>query len=110
MTPPGAPGHLDDATVADAAQEREEVEALESRLDQVDVELLGAVRRRTALARRLADLRISTGQPAFAHQQELLVVRRFMALGPAGRDLAALLLRMARSARIGAGSTPRMRP
>jgi monofunctional chorismate mutase len=71
-------------------------DALQSRLDGLDVRLLTLVRQRTALARQVAEARRSAGGTRFVHEYELTVVRRFLPLGEQGAALAALLLRLAR--------------
>lgn len=72
------------------------LDELESQLDRLDVELLTLVRRRTRLARQLGAARAEAGVPRFVHERELAVVYRFRTLGPPGRDLATILLRLGR--------------
>lgn len=74
----------------------DDVTTLQSQLEGLDTELLGLVRRRTAVARRLQAARADTGQSRYVHDSELSVMRRFRNLGPAGRELAGLLLRLGR--------------
>ena len=65
-------------------------------LELLDLELLRLVTIRMELTRRCALRRNEVGQPRFNHGAELAVVERYRVLGPAGLELAALLLRMAR--------------
>jgi len=73
---------------------RTEIDTLESRMDRVDVEILTLVRERIALAEALRAARAEAGGTRFVHERELAAVRRFAALGPAGAELAATLLRL----------------
>src|SRR5205814_5000506 len=74
----------------------DDVDSLQGRLDRLDVELLRLVRERTALARRLDNARAQAGEPRYAHDRDLALVRRCGQVGPGGADLAALLLRLSR--------------
>jgi chorismate mutase len=79
--------------------------ALEERLRRLDHELLSLVQRRTDLARRLIAQRVGEGGTAYVHEQDLAVFRRFRALGPDGRNLAAMLVRRAATPAPAAGPT-----
>jgi chorismate mutase len=73
-----------------------EVEGLQLHLDRLDAELLSLIRRRTAMAQQLGAARVRAGGPRFVHDHELAVVRSYQQLGPAGRDLATILVKLGR--------------
>jgi monofunctional chorismate mutase len=69
---------------------------LQQELDRLDGDLLRLVKQRTAVGREVAEVRAALGGTRFALAEEVAVVRRFAQLGPPGRELAALLVRMSR--------------
>jgi len=71
--------------------------SLEPQLELLDLELLRLLSMRQELTRQMAVRRHEAGQPQFDHQAEFAVIQRFRELGPAGLELAALLLRMSRA-------------
>lgn len=73
---------------------RSDTEALESRLDSADTELLRLVRERIAMVRALAAHRAANGGIRYVHERELATARRFRELGPLGADLAMVLRRL----------------
>jgi len=70
--------------------------ALQQELDRLDGELLRLIKQRTAVGREVAEARAALGGTRFAHAEETAVARRFAQLGPPGRELAAVLIRMSR--------------
>jgi chorismate mutase len=91
---PYASGGADDIDDGPAAQ----VRSLERDLDWLDLQLLYLIRRRTAVAKNLRRADVEAGGPGYVHHRELAVIRRFNELGPVGRELALLLLRLSRTA------------
>ncbi|EFV12243.1 chorismate mutase [Segniliparus rugosus] len=75
----------------------EEIAALRVEIDQLDNQILEAVKRRTALSRRIGQLRMSQGQPRTVHSREIAVLSRFNELGhEEGQQLGMLLLQLGR--------------
>ncbi len=75
--------------VVDLGKFREEI-------DNLDAEILRLVQHRTKISRSIGAARLATGGPRIVYKQELAVLARFHELGPEGRDLAMLLLRLGR--------------
>jgi chorismate mutase len=65
-------------------------------LERLDEELVALVARRVALAGQRADARAAAGRTVYSHSYELSTVARFGRLGPTGREIAVLLLRLSR--------------
>ncbi|ADG99068.1 chorismate mutase [Segniliparus rotundus DSM 44985] len=75
----------------------QEIAALRAEIDELDAQILAAIQRRTALSRRIGQLRMSQGQPRTVHSREIEVLSRFNDLGPEeGQQLGMLLLRLGR--------------
>lgn len=82
---------------ADLLEQPDLIADLQARLDRVDIQLIGLIRQRAEIAKLLMALRAAHGGTRFAHEPELAVVRRFSGrLGPAGAEIAVILLRQAR--------------
>jgi chorismate mutase len=65
-------------------------------IDKLDAEILRMVQHRTTISRSIGAARLATGGPRIVYKQEMAVLTRFRELGPEGRDLAMLLLRLGR--------------
>jgi len=74
---------------------------LREKIDQLDAEILRLIRHRTEISRNIGAARLAAGVPRIVHSREMAVLARFRELGPEGRDLAMLLLRLGRG-RLGA--------
>lgn len=73
------------------------ITGLRARIDALDAELIGLWSERSALSRRVAEVRLAAGGPRRDQGREREIVRRFrMALGMEGGELALLLLRAGR--------------
>ena len=84
------------ATGADLSER--EIEMLREELDELDAEILAAVRRRVEITRRAGLARIGAGLPQVTQHSEMQVLRRFeKELGRDGVSLGMLLLRLGRS-------------
>ena len=59
-------------------------------------EILTAVKRRTVVSRQIGKLRMASGGTRLVHSREMKVIERYSELGPDGKDLAILLLRLGR--------------
>ena len=74
----------------------EEIQALRVEIDQLDAEILRLVKRRTEVSRRIGRARMAQGGPRIVFNREMAVLARFRGLGPEGRELGMLLLRLGR--------------
>ena len=81
-----------DTTTPSAA----DVDQLREEIDQLDVEILRLIRQRTEVSRHIGAVRMAAGGPRIVYKREMAVLARFCALGPEGRDLAMVLLRLGR--------------
>lgn len=84
-----SPCPVGDATENDIPALREEINAL-------DTEILRLVRQRTEISRRIGAARMAAGGPRMVYNREMAVLARFRELGPEGRELAMVLLRLGR--------------
>ena len=74
----------------------EEIPDLRVEIDAIDAELLRLVQRRSEISQRIGLARMAAGGPRIVYNREMAVLARFRALGPEGRDLAMMLLRLGR--------------
>ena len=63
---------------------------------QLDATILAAVKRRTEVSQAIGKVRMASGGTRLVHSREMKVIERYSELGPDGKDLAMLLLRMGR--------------
>lgn len=73
-----------------------ETDALRTEIDDLDEEILRLVRRRSDVSRRIGAARLAAGGTKIVYSREMAVVRHYSQLGPEGRELALLLLRLGR--------------
>jgi chorismate mutase len=73
-----------------------DIDDLRQEIDRLDAEILAAVRRRTEVSKLIGKARMAAGGTRLVHSREMKVIERFSELGPEGKDLAMLLLRMGR--------------
>jgi chorismate mutase len=73
-----------------------EVDLLRVEIDQLDADILRLIQRRTELSRRIGAIRLAAGGPRLVLSREQAVLARFRELGPEGRELAMMLLRLGR--------------
>ena len=59
-------------------------------------EILAAVKRRAEISQAIGKVRIASGGTRLVHSREMKVIERYSELGPDGKDLAILLLRLGR--------------
>lgn len=74
----------------------EEIDALRREIDRLDTEILQAIQRRTEVSKRIGATRMASGGPRIVYSREMAVLDRFADLGPEGRELAMMLLRLGR--------------
>ena len=74
-----------------------EIDDLRLEIDRLDAEILAAVKRRTEVSQIIGKARMASGGTRLVHSREMKVIDRFIAaIGPEGKDLAMLLLRLGR--------------
>jgi chorismate mutase len=72
------------------------IEMLRQEIDRLDAEILAAVKRRAEVSQEIGKVRMATGGTRLVHSREMQVIERYSELGPEGKDLAMLLLRLGR--------------
>jgi len=73
-----------------------EIDDLRREIDQLDATILEAVKRRTEVSKLIGKARMASGGTRLVHSREMKVIERYSELGPDGKDLAMLLLRLGR--------------
>ncbi|WP_099024632.1 chorismate mutase [Mycolicibacterium palauense] len=73
-----------------------DIDDLRLEIDRLDAEILAAVRRRTEVSQIIGKIRMASGGTRLVHSREMKVIERYSELGPEGRELAMLLLRLGR--------------
>ncbi len=75
-----------------------DIDALRQEIDHLDAELLRLVKRRVEVSKIIGAARMAAGGTRIVHNRELDVLNRYRELGPEGRDLALILLKLGRGA------------
>jgi chorismate mutase len=90
-TPDSAPG-------PDAAPDVAGLDISELRveIDTLDEQILQLIKRRSEVSQRIGAIRRAEGGPRIVLSREQAVIARFRDLGPEGRELGMLLLRLGR--------------
>ncbi|GLP73894.1 hypothetical protein TUM20983_10040 [Mycobacterium antarcticum] len=73
-----------------------DIEDLRLEIDRLDAEILAAVQRRAEVSQIIGKARMASGGTRLVHSREMKVIERYSALGPEGKDLAMILLRLGR--------------
>ncbi|UQX12110.1 chorismate mutase [Candidatus Mycobacterium methanotrophicum] len=73
-----------------------DIDDLRQQIDRLDAEILAAVKLRTEVSKAIGKARMASGGTRLVHSREMKVIERYSELGPDGKDLAILLLRMGR--------------
>jgi chorismate mutase len=73
-----------------------DIDDLRQEIDRLDAEILAAVKRRTEVSQAIGKARMANGGTRLVHSREMKVIERYGELGPEGKDLANLLLRLGR--------------
>ncbi|WP_439422985.1 chorismate mutase [Saccharothrix sp. HUAS TT10] len=73
-----------------------DVDALRQEIDHLDAELLRLVKRRIEVSKIIGAARMAAGGTRIVHNREIDVINRYKDLGPEGRDLAMILLKLGR--------------
>ena len=79
--------------VSDSAPD---IDDLRQEIDQLDADILARVQRRTEVSKLIGKARMASGGTRLVHSREMKVIERYSTLGPEGKDLAMLLLRLGR--------------
>jgi chorismate mutase len=72
------------------------IDDLRQEIDRLDATILEAVKRRTEVSKIIGKARMASGGTRLVHSREMQVIERYSELGPDGKDLAMLLLRLGR--------------
>ncbi len=80
----------------DVAGLPDDIEVLRHEIDRLDAIILAAVKRRSAVSKKVGAARMASGGPRLVHSREVKVLDRFAELGQEGHTLAMLLLRLGR--------------
>jgi chorismate mutase len=78
------------------AEQTVDIEELRQEIDRLDAEILAAVKRRAEVSQAIGKVRMASGGTRLVHSREMQVIDRYSELGPDGKDLAMLLLRLGR--------------
>jgi chorismate mutase len=78
------------------SEQLDNIEELRAEIDRLDAEILAAVKRRAEVSRAIGKVRMASGGTRLVHNREMKVIERYSELGPDGKDLAILLLRLGR--------------
>ncbi|KOX17237.1 chorismate mutase [Saccharothrix sp. NRRL B-16348] len=73
-----------------------DIDALRQEIDHLDAELLRLVKRRVEISKIIGAARMAAGGTRIVHNREIDVINRYKDLGPEGRDLAMILLKLGR--------------
>ncbi|MBW0019854.1 MAG: chorismate mutase [Mycobacterium sp.] len=73
-----------------------DIDELRQEIDRLDAEILAAVKRRAEVSQAIGKVRMASGGTRLVHSREMKVIERYSELGPDGKDLAMLLLRLGR--------------
>lgn len=74
----------------------DDIDVLRGEIDRLDAVILAAVKRRSAVSKKIGAARMASGGPRLVHSREVKVLDRFAELGQEGHTLAMLLLRLGR--------------
>jgi chorismate mutase len=95
-TPAPSPTPAADDTDLPPIDPPEVIDELRLEIDRLDREILRLVQRRSEVSQRIGRARMAAGGPRIVYNREMAVLARFRDLGPDGRTLGMLLLRLGR--------------
>src|SRR5882724_11804530 len=96
------PPHHENAEIAEMdietldSEELENIDELREEINTLDAEIRAAVKRRVEVSQAIGKIRMASGGTRLVHSREMKVIERYSELGPDGKDLAMLLLRLGR--------------
>jgi chorismate mutase len=98
VTEPGAAPGSEPAPEVSAM----DISTLRGEIDSLDTQILELIKRRSEVSQQIGAIRRAEGGPRIVLSREQAVLARFRDLGPEGRELGMLLLRLGRG-RLGRG-------
>src|SRR6267154_2797015 len=96
MRPDPPHNESEDKPMTIEAEQVPDIDDLRQEIDRLDGEILQAVKRRTEVSKIIGKARMASGGTRLVHSREMKVIERYSELGPDGKDLAMLLLRLGR--------------
>ncbi|MGE2713961.1 chorismate mutase [Mycolicibacterium litorale] len=90
------PPHDEESEMSIETDQSHDIDALRLEIDELDAAILAAVQRRTEVSKIIGKARMASGGTRLVHSREMKVIERYSVLGPEGKDLAMLLLRLGR--------------
>ncbi|MGU3500619.1 chorismate mutase [Mycobacterium sp. C31M] len=90
------PTNSEENLVSAETQTAADIDELRLEIDRLDAEILAAVKRRAEVSQIIGKARMASGGTRLVHSREMKVIERYSELGPEGKDLAMLLLRLGR--------------
>ncbi|WP_196807935.1 chorismate mutase [Mycobacterium sp. 141] len=90
------PPHNKKPALTETIETVPDIDDLRREIDELDATILAAVQRRTEVSKLIGQARMASGGTRLVHSREMKVIERFSVLGPEGKDLAMLLLRLGR--------------
>ncbi|MHC9294917.1 chorismate mutase [Mycobacterium sp. LTG2003] len=90
------PPHNEESTMTETIDTVPEIDDLRREIDELDATILAAIQRRTEVSKEIGKARMASGGTRLVHSREMKVIERYSVLGPEGKDLAMLLLRLGR--------------
>ncbi|ANZ37684.1 chorismate mutase [Lentzea guizhouensis] len=73
-----------------------DITELREEIDHLDAEILRLIQRRVEVSKIIGAARMAAGGTKIVHNREIDVLNRYKPLGPEGKDLAMVLLKMGR--------------
>nr|WP_307830168.1 chorismate mutase [Lentzea nigeriaca] len=73
-----------------------DINELRQEIDHLDAEILRLIQRRVEVSKIIGAARMAAGGTKIVHNREIDVLNRYKPLGPEGKDLALILLKMGR--------------
>lgn len=73
-----------------------DISSLREEIDSLDTQILELIKRRSEVSQQIGAIRRAEGGPRIVLSREQAVLARFRDLGPEGRELGMLLLRLGR--------------
>ncbi|AFP41824.1 Chorismate mutase [Mycolicibacterium smegmatis MC2 155] len=91
------PPHDEEPHMPETIDAVPEIDDLRREIDELDATIIAAIQRRTEVSKTIGKARMASGGTRLVHSREMKVIERYIdALGPEGKDLAMLLLRLGR--------------
>ena len=85
-----------DGETAEQQDPAQRISGFREEIDWLDAEILRLIKRRSEISRQVGEARMAAGGTRVVYNREMDVLARYRDLGPEGRELAMLLLRLGR--------------